>query len=419
MFAAAVAALVLAGAAAAQATTLDDAIGLALKHDPGLRQAEARQDAARARLQQARAGRLPSLVASGSAGYGPADFGRFFGFGRYDLKPRSAALSLQQPLFSGGAISAAIAQAKASDAAAAATVENARLGLAADVAEAYVAVQVTQSTLQLVRAHVDELGIVLEQARRRFQDGEVPRSDVDQAQARLSAAKAALATAEGDLAKAGARYRTLVGEDPVDLAPGGSPPPGPTTLADAVAEAQSNSRAVEAAEAELAAADAGVRRAKADRWPTIALAAQASTVRDQFLPGYRDDSVTVGVQGRWTLFDSGRTDGKIAEAGADRRVAQAALDQARAAAEEGVIDAWQARRTADEVARAAADQAAAANSALDSIRNEVRVGQKPTLDLLDAEREALAARISALQASGARVVAGYRLSAVLGRDVSR
>jgi outer membrane protein len=50
---------------------------------------------------------------------------------------------------------------------------------------------------------------------------------------------------------------------------------------------------------------------------------------------------------------------------------------------------------------------------LDSVRNEVRVGQKPTLDLLDAEREALAAQSAVIAARGGAVVAAYQLNALL------
>jgi TolC family type I secretion outer membrane protein len=410
----AAAALVLLGPAAAGAVTLQDAIAAAQAHDPGLKRAKAEREAARARLQQARAGRLPQVVASGSAAAASTDFGGFFGFGRYDLHPRGAELSLQQPLFTGGAVAGAIGQARAMDDAARLGLEGARLGLIADVAEAYVGVQVAEQSLTLQQAQVEELALVRSQAQRKFDKGEVPRTEVDQAEARLSGARAALASAQGDLARARARYRTLVGEEPAGLEPVGEPPAGPATLDEAVAQAQDHSPAVAAAQAAVRAADAGVTKAKAERLPSVALAAQASTVRDQFLPGYRADGVSVGVQGRWTLFSSGLVSGKIHEAEAGRRAAEAGLDQARAAAEEAAIDGWQGRRTADAVALAAADQARAAEAALESVRHEVRVGEKPTLALLDAEREALAARISALQAKGARVVAAYRLNAVLG-----
>ena len=41
---------------------------------------------------------------------------------------------------------------------------------------------------------------------------------------------------------------------------------------------------------------------------------------------------------------------------------------------------------------------------------------KPQLDLLDAEREAIAATARAAQADAARIAIAYRLSAALGRD---
>jgi TolC family type I secretion outer membrane protein len=414
--AAAAAALVLLGPATAGAATLEDAIAAALKHDPGLKRAQAEREAARARLQQARAGRLPQVVASASAAAASTDFGGFFGFGRYDLHPRVAELSLQQPLFTGGAVSGAIGQAKAMDEAAQLDLRGVRLGLIADVADAYVGVQTAEASLQLQQAQVEELALVRAQSQQKFDKGEVPRTEVDQAEARLSGARAALAAGQGELARARARYLTLVGEEPAGLEPVAEPPPAPPTVDEAVAEAMAGSPAVAAAQAAVRAADAGVGKAKAERLPSVVLAAQASTARDQFLPGYKADGVSIGVQGRWTLFSSGLVSGKIREAQAGRSAAEAQLDQARAAAEEAAIDGWQGRRTADAVALAAADQATAAEAALESVRHEVRVGEKPTLALLDAEREALAARVAALQARGARVTAAYRLNAVLGKD---
>ncbi len=54
--------------------------------------------------------------------------------------------------------------------------------------------------------------------------------------------------------------------------------------------------------------------------------------------------------------------------------------------------------------------------ALESVRNAVRVGQKPTVDLLDAEREALSASSAQVAARGERVVDAYRLIALLDGD---
>jgi outer membrane protein TolC len=194
------------------------------------------------------------------------------------------------------------------------------------------------------------------------------------------------------------------------------PPAIPGSLDDAMAVALQTSPALVAAQAQARAAEAGLNYAQADRLPSLALTATASSTRDQFFPGYRAEGVTVGVQGRWTLFAGGLINGKIDEARAGARGAQSAVDAARAQVREAVTGAWEDVQTSRALVAAAADQAAAADSALDSVRNEVRVGQKPTLDLLDAEREVLAARSTGVAARGGAVTAAYRLNALLRGD---
>ena len=148
----------------------------------------------------------------------------------------------------------------------------------------------------------------------------------------------------------------------------------------------------------------------------LALTATASSSRDQFFPGYRADGVTVGMQGRWTLFAGGLINGKVKEARAEARGAQSAADSARAHVLEAVTGAWEDVQTSRALVEAVTDQETAAASALDSVRNEVRVGQKPTLDLLNAERESLAAHSTRVVAWGKAVVASYRLNALLHGD---
>ncbi len=415
LLAGAAALALLATAEGACALTLDEAVALAVRHDPGLRRAQANRDAAHARLDQARSGLLPSVTVTAQAGSGSTDFGGFFGFGERTMRPQAAGVEVRETVFSGGAVEAGIGQAKAGDAAARARFEAAREALIVDVASAFEAVR-TGELAQLLRGRErSELATAADQAALKFKDGEVPRTDVDQANARLAQADADLADSDGALARARARFRTLVGEEAAGLETPNRLPAGPPSLDDAVSAAFASNPGVAAARAALEAAQQGVRKARAEGAPKIAVVAQASSVRDQFLPGYRADGSSVGVEGRWPLFSGGLNSGKIHEAEAERRAAEAAHDQARDEVREAAIDAWQEVKTSAAVADAALAQANAAAAALDSVRNEVRVGEKPTLALLDAEREALAAQVGALRAHAARTVAAYRLQAVLGR----
>ena len=157
--------------ATAKAVTLDEAIALAVKHAPSLQRAAADREAATARLEQARAGRLPTVTLQGAVSTAPTDFGHFFGFPSQTLTPSSAAIQLRQPLFDGGAVAAEVAAAKAGETSAGFAYDNARYGLGAEVAGAFENVRVANQAVVLQQRLAEQLGVVAEQAARRFDDG--------------------------------------------------------------------------------------------------------------------------------------------------------------------------------------------------------------------------------------------------------
>jgi len=89
---------------------------------------------------------------------------------------------------------------------------------------------------------------------------------------------------------------------------------------------------------------------------------------------------------------------------------------ARQHVKEQIITLFQGLRTAKLVAVAAAEPAAASEQARASITHEVRIGMKPQLDLLDTEREAIAAAARSVEANAARVTIACRLAAALGGE---
>ena len=397
----------------ASALSLEEAIALARKSNPDLAQARAQADMAAARLSEAQAQRLPSLTLSGESGQGSIDLGGFFSFGKADVSPRAAEVQLRAPLFAGGAISAAIAAARAEREAAAQSASAAAAALEVRVAEAYTGVQVAERLLDLARLGDARTAEILRQARLRFDKGEVARTDLDQAAARQAEARADLARATGEVSRARAHFEAVVGVAPEALEPAQAAPPIAASLDDALAQAQLSSPQLRAAEAHLRAAQAGVRVAQAERLPSLALAATGSSVEDKFFPGYKADGYSVGVQGRWTLFAGGAINARVAQAEAAERAARAARDAARDGVREGVISAWSELETARLMLVAAHDRATAAASALDSVRNEVRVGQKPTLDLLNAQSDDLAAKAAVILGEGRTVAAASRLNGLI------
>lgn len=409
-------ACLLAGVAVpAQATTLEDAIAAAMTHAPEIDAARADADAADARIKEAKAQGLPTVTLSGTIGYGRLDPQGFFGLPAADVTPRAAQLVIEQPLYMGGRIGAGIAQARAGSEAARASEALTSHQIVVATVQAYGDVLVTRRMIALYEQMLGQMEEIQRQARLRFKAGESPSTDVAQAAARLAEAQAGLEGARGLSASADARFANLTGLAPQDLRPISASPPLPASLDEALDTARANNPALAQAEAALEAARAGARGARAERLPTVGAFAEGATVRDQFFPDYSADGATVGVRARWQLFAGGRVAAKITESDSAVRGAEARVRGARLAVDEQTVSAFHAVRSATLVETAAAQQAIAAAQARDSVRHEVRVGMKPQLDLLNAEREATAAAVNEVKAQSDRIVAAYRLLALLGR----
>lgn len=408
-------ALAVAAAAQAETLTLERAIAEAEAHAPAIEAADAERDAAAARTTQARAAGRPSGTLTGSIATGRLDPGGFFGLKATDVTPRAAQVTLEQPLFTGGRVSAAIARARAGEAMAGAAGEGARADLATQVAEAYGAVLVAEEQNRLFAALVATTTELVRHATDRFEVGDAPRTDLSQARVRQAEARAQLAGAQGSIHVTRARLANLIGRDPGALAPLPVPPAVPGDLEATILRAQETSPAVAQAKAALDAALAAERGARAERMPTVGAFTEASSVRDQFFPGYRGDSAVLGVRARWQFLDGGRVRGQIAEASAGIRAARARFAATRDLVEEAVTAAHAIVESSALIEQAASEQRAAAEEAVRNVRDEVKVGQKPQIALLDAEREATAAGVQALRARADRVIAAYRLNALLGR----
>lgn len=400
---------------AVQATTLDEAVAAALHHAPEIEAAQADSDAALAQIRTARAAGLPTATLSGSIGYGRLDPGGYFGLPAANVTPRAAQLVLEQPLFTGGRVQAGVAAASAGSAMAEAGARLTHSQILVATVAAYTEVLTSGQAVMLYRQLVGQMAELERQAGLRFRAGESPATDTAQAGARHAEACAAHEQALGALVAATATFTRLTGLSPDDLLPLPPPPATPATPDEALAQAMAGNAALAGAEAALAAARAAARAARAERWPTIGAFAEGSLVRDQFFPDYRADAVTVGARARWLLSAGGRVAATVTAADSAVSAADARLRAGRALIREQVVTAMQAVRTAGRVAEAAVIQAAATATARDSVRHEVRVGLKPQIDLLNAEREATAAAVQVARSNAEQTVAAYRLLALLNR----
>ena len=91
------------------------------------------------------------------------------------------------------------------------------------------------------------------------------------------------------------------------------------------------------------------------------------------------------------------------------------LDTAREQSQQTVVQSWGQLEAAKAQIQATQAQVAAAEIALNGVREEARVGQRTTLDVLNAQQELVNARVSLVTAQRDRVVASYTLLAAVGR----
>lgn len=401
-------------AAPAAAQDLAAAIADAQASAPTLAEAQSGEAAASARLDRARAERNPLLRVEGSAGLGRIDNGGFFGITADNVNPLAVQATAEMPLFTAGRIGSALDQASGGAELARLRTDQTRIEVTIQAVAAYAEVLTARHIEQNYTRMRIELREVERQSGLRFQAGEIAKSDLAQAQARRAEAEAGLAAARGRRIAAEAAFERLTGKAPLVLAPFPDLPPTPATLEGALDLAHASNPGLKQAEQAIRIAEAGRRGARAEGMPTIGAFAEAAHVRDQFFPGYKADSVSVGVRGRWTLFSGGRVSAQVRGADAELRMAEARARQARLTLDGMVIDAWQGLETMDRMVEASETRAAAAEEALRGTRLEAQVGAKPTLAVLDAEREATEAQSALVEARGRRLVAAWRINALTG-----
>lgn len=401
--------------ALAQGRDLSAAIADALAHAPALAEAQAGSAQAQAQLEGARAQGHPMLAVEGQIGAGRIDNGGFFGFTARDVTPLALRAGAEMPLYAGGRVAAAIDQARSGQAMAGLAQADARARVIVGAVAAYAEVLTSRRIEARFQQLTGELAEVERQAGLRFRAGEIPASDLAAATARRAEGEAGLANAQGRRITAEAQYARATGHEAGSLAPLPPLPATPATLDEAMESAHRLNPALAQAEKSIDMARAGARGARAESLPIIGAYAEATRTRDQFFPDYRADAMAVGIRGRWTIWAGGRTAAAIHEADARLDAGQARAREAREQIDTAVIAAWTGLKTAGRMVEAGAARSAATAEALRSVQLEARVGARPTLAVLDAEREAAAADAAAIEAAGQRLIAAWQLNALAGQ----
>lgn len=392
-------------------------VAMAERDSPTLDEAAARIRQTRALMRQAGAARIPSATANSQVtrSYSPVTVPS----GAQTYESITTDASWEVDLF--GRVRATAAAADARARASELRWHEARVSLAAEVANEYLNYRACEALVSVYRQDAASQGKTAELTRTKVRAGfETPSNG---ALAAASAADAAtrLATQQADCDLSVKALVYLTGAEEPDLrarwaaGSGRLPQPEGIEVGEIPAAAIAQRPDLAAVERDLAATLADVDVALADRYPRLTLTGSVGYAYGRFLGvGQDGKSWSFGPALSFPLFDAGRraaavdeARGRFDEAAAKYR---ASAKQAVREVEEALVRLDAAGRREEGASRAAAGY----REFFDAAEKRWRVGTGSLLDLEQARRNALSADATLIQVRRDRVAAWIALYKALG-----
>ncbi|GJL84697.1 MAG: hypothetical protein DHS20C02_04720 [Micavibrio sp.] len=392
---------------------LGDVLRRAYLTNPTLLAARQELKATHELLPQAMAGWKPTV--SADAGITNTDVdGSNFGTATGSTS-KDVGLSLDQPLFRGGRTVSEMAAARSTIAAQAASLSGVEQSVLREAATAYMDVVRDQALFDLSWNNREVIARQLEATQDRFEVGELTRTDVSQAEARLARADADAITARGSLRTVQAVFEQVIGIPAGKLGEPSVMLDIPKTLDEAAALAeQANPQVMAATHAHKASED-DVNDVFGELLPTVGLSGSWNRSYDPS-PGLIDEqtSRSVGVTASIPLYQAGSVRSRVRQAKqtANQRYIQI-LETRREARQQAISD-WETLQAAQAEIRSRTAQVEASKIAQEGVEAETEVGQRTILDALDANQEFLDAQAALVSARRNEIVASFSLAATLG-----
>ena len=419
LLSAAAAALLAGVAVPASAQTLEEALASAYNTNPQLQAERANLRATDEQIAQARAGWRPTVTLNGSLGKGYADV-RGNPNNPIESSPQQAQMVISQPLYRGGRTVAAIEAAKNAIQAGRARLFATEQTVLLSAATVYLDMVQNQNVVRLNMANERVLRRQLEATNDQFRVGEVTRTDVSQAEARLAGATSNRIAAEGQLETSRASFQQVIGMPALRLTQPPRPRGLPPTSEQAALEASTRNPTVVAAQFDEGSARAQIDVVRGALLPTITLNGTGSYAKET--PGSALPPTGIGsavVQLSVPLYEAGTTYSQTRQA---RQVASQRLiliNDARKTAIANATQAFETLLSSRARIESLTSQVQANEIALEGVRQEASVGSRTILDILNAEQELLNSQVSREQATHDDLVASFQVLSAMGRMTAK
>ncbi|WP_034854646.1 outer membrane channel protein TolC [Sinorhizobium sojae] len=396
---------------AVSAETIFGAMAKAYANNPDLNAARAGLRATDEGVPIAKAGYRPQISAAATGTLSRVDSEAT---GTRDLHSGQIGISITQTIFDGFQTLNNVRSAEATVFSSRETLKANEIQILLAAAQSYANIARDQRIVSIRRQNLAFLREQLNAADARLEVGEGTRTDVSQAQAELANAQSLLVAAVAQLKQSEAVYVQIVGAAPAGIRqPGPATKAMPRSLDQAVATGLRENPQILAAQYAVDSAGFQVKSAEGTMLPGVVL--QGAVTRNTGNTGGDNTTASVTARLEVPIYQGGAEYGQIRQAKERLGQQRILVDSARASVQQTVVSAHAQLESALARITASRSQISAADLALEGVVEERKVGQRTTLDVLDAQQDVLNAQESLASAQRDAVVASYALLAAMGR----
>lgn len=324
----------------------------------------------------------------------------------------NVAISAELTLFDGGQNKMALAAAKEAVLATRQSLVAVEQQVLLAAVDAYMKLRRELDTVGLRENNLAVIQEELRAAQDRFDVGEITKTDVAVAEARLAASTSALAAARGSYVQAQETYRQVVGAPAGALEEPSTTPDIPRSVKAVKRAAVQSHPDMRRIQHEIKQAELNVDRAKASTGASVKLSGSMRYTDQQADSFSAQNSVTLSASG--PLYSGGRLPSLVRQAMARRDAQKSQLHITRQRLEQQAGSAFAILEMARAGRKASEEQIRAARVAFEGVREEATLGSRTTLDVLNAEQELLDAKAGLIAAITDEYIAAYRVLAEMG-----
>jgi outer membrane protein len=413
--------IILCGCAMASAETMESTLIQAYQSNPQLNAQRASVRSTDEDVPQALSGYRPHVAVTASGGYqygteNETVIGNPTVIFSGAQRPRTVGATVTQTLFNGDQTAN---HTRAAEGQVSASREGLRVldqTILLSAATVYMDYLRDAAILDVNRSNVHVLEQTLGQTRERFKVGDVTRTDVAQSGAQLAAGRSQLQTAESNLTTTRANFGRIVGSDPQN--PAAASPVDrllPKTLVEAVDVGLTQNPNVTAAMFGIDVSFLQVKVNEGALFPTVTVQANVQQAYEPALTIDRQFNAAAIAQISVPIYQGGAEYALIRQSKETLAQQRLSLEQVRKQTRAGIISAWGQLLAGKSQVNSAQEQVSESETALNGVRDEARVGQRTTLDVLNAQQALVNARVALVTAQHDRVVASYAVLSAVGR----